>query len=231
MDEVQSVVKALKKSTHKAFRKLHLRSLRPDGSEQKHDESLVHREISFNQYVVDDETKKIMKEERPKVVRRSQDILPPGTPLEKKDIIAALPVYFPEESTVVLCRVDGTPCMHQNYATSGEEAVAELSKIIDMVNVEDRDRAIRDGLLFMGKRFEVFQFHPPLVYGRTAGVAAKESVGIVVVRHALNETRECPLLDDSCKGQKECYLIVTYSLPETSAHILYLARSFCSKFL
>lgn len=229
MDEVQSAVKALKKTTHKAFRKLHLRSLKPDGPEQKH-ESLTHREISFDHYVTGDGKKK---EERRNatVVRQSEDALPPDTPLEKKDIIAALPVYFPEECTVVLCKVDGTPCMHQNYSTSGDEAVAELKKVIETASLDDRDQVIRNGLSFMGKRFEVFQFHPPLVYGRTAGVSAKESAGIVVVCHTVNETRECPLLGDSCKDQKECYLIVTYTLPETSAHVLYQARVFCSKFL
>jgi len=222
MDEVQSAVKALKKSTHKAFRKLQWLSLKQGGSKEN---TPLHREISFDHYVMDDG-----KEGR---VARQENTsnLPPTTPLGKKDILAALPVYFPEECTVVLCRGDGTPCMYQNYSKSGEEAVLELKKVLETVCLEDRDEVVRQGLLFMGMRFEVFQFHPPLVYGRTAGVTAKESVGIVVIRHALDDKRECPLLDDGCKGEKECYLIVTYTLPETSAHILYQARSFCVKFL
>lgn len=222
MDEVQSAVKALKKSTHKAFRKLQWRTLK---HEEKQEDTPVHREISFDHYVMNGG-----KEGREGRQENTKN-LPPTTSLGKKDILAALPVYFPEECTVVLCRGDGTPCMHQNYSRSGEEAVLELKKVLETVCLEDRDEAIREGLLFMGIRFEIFQFHPPLVYGRTAGVTTKESVGIVVVRHALDGKKECPLLDDGCKGEKECYMIVTYTLPETSAHILYQARLFCAKFL
>lgn len=227
MNEVQSIAKALKKSTHKAIQKLHLRSVKQGFSEQQgQTHEPVDREISFDQYVAKDAVRKdeeIVTGES----LNSDNGLCRSILLEKKDIIAALPVYFPEESTVIVCRDDGIPCMSQNYPISREEAVPELQKILETVNLGDRDAAIREGLMLMGKRFEIFQFHPPLVYGRMAGGPVRESIGIVVVRHAVRG--ECALMGD-CGGE-DCYLIVTYGLPETSAHILCQAKVFCSKFL
>ena len=228
MNEVQSIAKALKKSTHKAIQKLHLRSVKQGFSEQqeqRHDP--VDREISFDHYVAKDRVKKDEGFVTGKSLNSDNSGCCRSILLEKKDIVAALPVYFPEESTVVVCRNDGIPCMSQNYPISREQAVSELQKILETVNLGDRDGAIREGLMFMGKRFEIFQFHPPLVYGRMAGVPVKESVGIVVVRHAVGG--ECALMGDS--SGEDCYLIVTYGLPETSAHILCQAKVFCSKFL
>ena len=151
------------------------------------------------------------------------------TTLEKKDLLAALPIYFSEDSTVVLMGEDGQVCLSENY--SGHHGVAELRQIIETVNVEDRDQAIRDGLIFQGRRYEVFRFHPPLVYGRTAGVAPKESVGIVVIKHELTKKHACFNKEDGSGSFDHCYMVITYTLPDTSTYVLNHALAFCSKFL
>ena len=163
---------------------------------------------------------------------------PPPT-LNKTDIAAALVTYFPEAAIVVLCQEDGMICTSENYAEGGLPE-NELVKLVRAVNVgvtdEAREKAITDGLLFAGKRFEVFQFHPPLVYGRTAvpKQPIKDGWGIVVVRHELSSHRTCILDDDAGVDQgpdRMVYLIVAYPLPNTSAYILSQAKLFVQKYL
>lgn len=229
-DMILSMARSVKKSTHKAIQKFLVRPL----TKQKHESAEV-------------DTKENISIIHPNIVQNTPPIEQPGevscsrSDLEKKDIFAALPVYFPEESTVVIYQDDGTVCMSQNYPDTSRKSASgtstsgasrsELEKIRDTVCLEDRDEAIREGLSFMGKRFEIFQFHPPLVYGRTAGVPPKESVGIVVVKHTVPGQGGHVLLDGGAGVPRYCYLVVTYMLPETSAHILCQARLFCSKFL
>lgn len=163
---------------------------------------------------------------------------PPPT-LNKTDVAAALVTYFPHASIVVLCQEDGTICTSENYVAGGTSE-DELGNLVRAVNVgvsdEARDKAITDGLLFAGKRFEVFQFHPPLVYGRTAvpKQPIKDGWGIVVVRHELSDHRTCILGDDGSAGidqGRTVYLIAAYPLPNTSAYILAQAKSFIGKYL
>lgn len=151
------------------------------------------------------------------------------TTLEKKDLLAALSIYFSEDSTVVLMGENGQVCLSENY--SGHHGVSELRQIIETVNVEDRDQAIRDGLIFQGRRYEVFRFHPPLVYGRTGGVAPRESVGIVVIKHELTRKHACFTKEDGPGSFDHCYMVITYTLPDTSTYVLKNALAFCSKFL
>lgn len=148
-------------------------------------------------------------------------------PLGKKDLEAALPVYFPEDSVVVVFREHGEVCLSQNYQTQMED----FESIRCSVDGGDRDEAIRQGIVFQGKRFEVFRYHPPLVYGRVAGVPTSESVGIAVIKHSIIH-HDC-LTEDGEEIDKGtyCYMVVTYTLPETSSRILTQALSYCSKFL
>ena len=163
----------------------------------------------------------------------------PSPALNKTDIAAALVTYFPDAAIVVLCRQDGTICTSENYAAGGIPQ-DELRNLVRAVNVgvtaEARDKAIVDGLIFAGKRFEVFQFHPPLVYGRTA--APKQSIkdgwGIAVVRHEVSGDHTCIIEEGDAGAEDEsrtAYLIVAYPLPNTSAYILSQAKLFCRKFL
>jgi hypothetical protein len=124
--------------------------------------------------------------------------------LNKTDLAAALTVYFPETAVVVLCREDGRICTSENYP-AGALAVDELKTLVRAVNVEDRDAAIAAGLQFAGKRFEVFQFHPPLVYGRTAGGkdAVKDSWGIAVVKHEVGGDHACIFQGEEGDGGEE----------------------------
>jgi hypothetical protein len=162
--------------------------------------------------------------------------------LNRGDVAAALTVYFPESAIVVLFRDDGSLCMSQNYAGNEvSKSLTELKSLADAVNVTDRNVAIKEGLTFGGKRFEVFQFHPPLVYGRTAGLkeSVKDSLGIVVMKHKVERNHECVVTDvDSDQGgdgsldrSKTAYLVVAYPLPNTSAYILSRCQAFCLKFL
>ncbi len=169
-------------------------------------------------------------------------------------------IQFPETAIVVLCRQDGSICASENYAAGGlaDDELRNLVLAVDVVETEEaRDKAITEGLEFVGKRFEVFQFHPPLVYGRTAAPKQdiKDQWGIAVVRHQVSD-RDPDILrrdrdrdrerktvvgeeDGSYDGDgavdaatcKTAYLAVAYPLPYTSAYILTQAKAFCSKFL
>lgn len=150
-------------------------------------------------------------------------------PLGKKDLVAALPVYFPEDAVVAVFREQGGVCLSQNY--KHQNHVEDFESITRSVDGGDRDEAIREGIIFQGRRFEVYRYHPPLVYGRVAGVPTSESVGIAVIKHTIIH-HDC-LTEDGDKIDKGtyCYMVVTYTLPETSARILTQALSYCSKFL
>jgi len=169
-------------------------------------------------------------------------------------------IQFPENAIVVLCRQDGSICASENYAAGGlpDDELRNLVLAVDVVKTEEtRDKAITEGLQFAGKRFEVFQFHPPLVYGRTAAPKqdVKDQWGIAVVRHQVSDTDHVILRrdrerererktvvgedDGSDDGDgavdgatcKTAYLAVAYPLPYTSAYILTQAKAFSSKFL
>jgi hypothetical protein len=150
-------------------------------------------------------------------------------PLGKKDLVAALPVYFPEDAVVAVFREQGGVCLSQNY--NHQNHVGDFESITRSVDGGDRDEAIRQGIMFQGRRFEVYRYHPPLVYGRVAGVPTNESVGIAVIKHTIIH-HDC-LSEDGEEIDKGtyCYMVVTYTLPETSARILTQALSYCSKFL
>jgi hypothetical protein len=176
--------------------------------------------------------------------------------LNRIDIASALVTYFPDTAIIALCREDGSICVSENYAVGGLPG-DELRRLVRAVNVgkteEARDQAIKDGLQFAGKRFEVFQYHPPLVYGRTAAPKQpiKDGWGIAVVQHEVSGNHTCILRRDSHEerrdaeseneawnveqegmgGSKMAYLVVAYPLPHTSAYILSQAQIFCSKFL
>ena len=160
--------------------------------------------------------------------------------LNKTDIAAALVTYFPDAAIVVLCREDGTICTSENYAAGGlpENELGDLVRAVNVgVTDEAREKAITDGLVFAGKRFEVFQFHPPLVYGRTAvpKQPIKDGWGIAVVRHEVSGHRTCILeedIEEGCRGPgRTVYLIVAYPLPSTSAYILSQSKLFMNKYL
>lgn len=245
MDELRALGKAFTASTRKARQKLHLKAHRGPSKQQSSENVALDDIVSEDKENAEHQDTPGAHDGRKHEGGRTDMLNPPVgstndhpvvSPLYKKDVVAALPVYFPEESVVVLCKEDGEICMSQNYVEHSEGH--EMEAIIETVGLEDRNDAIRQGLMFMGQRFEIFQFHPPLVYGRTAGLPPKESLGIVVVRHDVHSTRECMILDENSQhdrgeaGQSHtCYLVVTYALPETSAHILCQARLFCSKFL
>ena len=179
---------------------------------------------------------------------------PPKAPvrqMSKGDVAAALCTYFPDTAIVVLCRQDGSICTSENYATGGlpDDELQNLVLSIDVEDTEEaRNKAIADGLNFAGKRFEVFQFHPPMLSGRTAvpKQPIKDGWGIAAVRHTVSDGNLCVLRidadekDDNEEGEdgragsttsKTAYLVVAYPLPHTSAYIMSQAKAFCTKFL
>lgn len=75
---------------------------------------------------------------------------------------------------------------------------AELKPLVDVLG--DRTSAVRSGMVVGGRRYEVHRHHPPLVYGRTMGVADPgESEGAAL----------CAVTDGTVTG-RPCYGFITY---------------------
>mmetsp|Transcript_4327 Transcript_4327/g.12471 ORF Transcript_4327/g.12471 Transcript_4327/m.12471 type:complete len:139 (-) Transcript_4327:341-757(-) len=80
----------------------------------------------------------------------------------------------------------------------------------------DRDEAIRNGLHLQGRRYEVVNHYPPLVYGRCmTDVDPEVSSGAAVYQLKYQGATT--------------YVAITYQLPHTSARLVAQLREFCRK--
>lgn len=98
-----------------------------------------------------------------------------------------------------------------NYQPSQAE-LHVLTKVLD-----DRENAVRSGLVIDGQRYEVHRFHPPLAYGRTMGCAPEASVGAALCK-----------VDTGITGQP-CFGVITYVMPNLSARMVPILQQFCEQ--
>lgn len=100
-------------------------------------------------------------------------------------------------------------------ASSFEVNQAELKSIPALF--DDRDEAIKQGIIVKGTRYEVHRHHPPLIYGRTMGGSPETSEGIAVCK-----------VDNPSGGPAHIGLI-TYAMPNVSARMVPILQSFCEQ--
>lgn len=103
------------------------------------------------------------------------------------------------------------------FASTLTATPADLSMLAAVL--DDREEAIKKGMVVGGTRYEVHRHHPPLVYGRTMGVEPETSVGAAI-----------------CKVEKgitgcSCYGFVTYEMPNISARMVPMLQNFCADYL
>lgn len=137
--------------------------------------------------------------------------------LSAQDLKAAFSIYFADISIIAIFFDDGIVHLAQNLECSNSE---ELRKVTSLYT-KSREQAIQQGIVLGRKRYEVFRYHPPLIYGRMVANEPKDSAGIAVLR----------IEDSKALGGKTGYMLVTFKLPETSARIVPKLVQFGDKFL
>ncbi|KAG2441905.1 hypothetical protein HXX76_003511 [Chlamydomonas incerta] len=116
---------------------------------------------------------------------------------------AAKFLFFNEQGTVLASNFNADP--------------AELKPLQALFN--ERDDAIKHGMIIQGTRYEVHRHHPPLVYGRQMGGVPEESEGCAI----------CKV--DAGLGGQPCYGLITYQMPNISARMVPLLQKFCQDHL
>ncbi|GLC33153.1 hypothetical protein PLESTB_000364800 [Pleodorina starrii] len=112
-------------------------------------------------------------------------------------------LFFNEQGTVL--------------ASSFTVDVSELKPLEALFN--DRDEAIKHGMVVLGTRYEVHRHHPPLIYGRTMGAVPEESEGSAIYK-----------IEKGLGGQV-CYGLITYQMPNISARMVPMLQKFCQEHL
>ncbi|KAL6754842.1 hypothetical protein V8C86DRAFT_279633 [Haematococcus lacustris] len=110
-------------------------------------------------------------------------------------------VFFDEKCNVLA----------SNFTVVSDE-LKPLTTILD-----DRDEAIKQGMVVGGTRYEVHRHHPPLVYGRTMTGQPENSEGIALCK-----------VEKSATGGAS-FGLITYQMPNISARMVPILQRFCGK--
>ena len=100
----------------------------------------------------------------------------------------------------------------------------------------DRTDTIAKGLDFEGEHYDLFRFHPPLVFGRCGDPIAMEGKGI-----AVREIRKEEEGEEGEEGEEEeevieqggkrVFVVVTYTFPVNSAKAVPILNEFCEHYV
>ena len=97
----------------------------------------------------------------------------------------------------------------------------------------DRTDTIARGLDFEGQHYDLFRFHPPVVFGRHGDPIAMEGRGIAVqVIHKEEEEGEGEEKEEGLIEQegKRIFVVVTYEFPVNSAKAVPILNEFCDNY-
>lgn len=114
-------------------------------------------------------------------------------------------------SRVVIFDAAGT-VLHASFEGVSKKDAQSLTAAV----VGSREQAIRQGLHIQGRRYEVHQHHPSLVWGRSMQGDPETSTGAAVCQGAI--------------GGKPVYIAITFELPATTARMVALLAGFCRKY-
>mmetsp|Transcript_3405 Transcript_3405/g.12284 ORF Transcript_3405/g.12284 Transcript_3405/m.12284 type:complete len:250 (+) Transcript_3405:128-877(+) len=123
----------------------------------------------------------------------------------------------------------------------------EMRNLVSMFE-HGREYAIRKGMVVDRTQFEVHQYHPPIIYGRTTTDDPEKSEGIVIcqVERPQAEQADASLKDDTKAGlppsdvgaalgageprtftEKREYCVLTYAFPAVTARFVPSVLQFC----